>query len=165
MIKRALTVAALALAFAAPASAAELKIGVVSLAKLAAESPQAKKIQESLEQEFAGERRELLALQNDLKGLQEKFQRDAEVMSQSERSDMERRIRDMGRDLQYRNQTFMEDAQARRNEELAKLQRELVTAVNEFAEKQGYDLVLVDGVIYADEALDITDQVLAQIKK
>lgn len=165
MIKRAFVAAALALAIAAPASAAELKIGVVSLAKLAAESPQAKKIQESLEQEFAGERRELLALQNDLKGLQEKFQRDAEVMSQSERSDMERRIRDMGRDLQFRNQTYLEDAQARRNEELAKLQRELVIAVNEFAEKQGYDLVLVDGVIYANKALDITDQVLATIKK
>lgn len=165
MIKRAFAVLALALVFAAPASAAELKVGVVSLAKLAAESPQAKKIQEGLEQEFAPERRELVSLQNDLKGLQEKFQRDAEVMSQSERTEMERRIRDMARDLQFRNQTFMEDAQARRNEELGKLQRELVTAVNEFAAAEGYDLILVDGVIYANDALDVTEQVLARINK
>src|SRR5690606_9528800 len=133
--------------------------------KLAAESPQARKIQEGLEQEFAPERRELVSLQNDLKGLQEKFQRDAEVMSQSERTEMERRIRDMARDLQFRNQTFMEDAQARRNEELGKLQRELVTAVNEFAAAEGYDLILVDGVIYANDALDVTEQVLARINK
>src|SRR5690606_32110429 len=109
--------------------------------------------------------RELLSLQNDLKGLQEKFQRDAEVMSQSERSEMERRIRDLGRDLQYRNQTYMEDAQTRRNEELGKLQRELVVAVNDFAQAEGFDLILVDGVMYADKALDVTEQVLAKIKK
>lgn len=144
------------------AGAAELKIGVVNVPQLVAESPQAKAIQERLEQEFAPERREILAQQNELKSLQEKFQRDGQVMSQSERSSVESRVRDLARDLQFRQQSFMEDVQARRNEELGKLQRELGLAVEAFAEAEGYDLILTEAA-YRSDALDVTTKVLERI--
>lgn len=150
---------------AAPVGAAELKIGVVHVQKLVAESPQAQKIQEKMQQEFAPRERELMTQQNELKGLQEKFQRDAQVMSESERSNMERRIRDLGRDLQFRVQSLREDAQTRQQEEMGKLQRELGQAVEAFAKAEGYDLILTDGVAFRKEALDVTDQVLKRINK
>lgn len=155
----------IAATFAAPVSAAELKVGVVHVQKLVAESPQAQQIQEKLQQEFAPRERELMAQQNELKGLQEKFQRDAQVMSESERSNMERRIRDLGRDLQFRVQSLREDAQTRQQEEMGKLQRELGQAVEAFAKAEGYDLILTDGVAFRKETLDVTDQVLKRINK
>lgn len=158
-------VAFIAAVAAAPVSAAELKIGVVHVQKLVAESPQAQKIQEKMQQEFAPRERELMAQQNELKGLQEKFQRDAQVMSESERSNMERRIRDLGRDLQFRVQSLREDAQTKQQEEMGKLQRELGQAVEAFAKAEGYDLILTDGVAFRKEALDVTDQVLKRINK
>jgi outer membrane protein len=158
-------IAAIAVVLAAPAHAADLKIGVVNVARLVAEAPQAKKIQERLEQEFASQRREILAQQSDLQGLQERFQRDAQIMSESERANMERRIRDLGRDLQFRQQSYMEDVQTRRNEELGKLQRELSQAVEAFAKAEGYDLILTEGVAFRSDALDVTAQVLNRINR
>lgn len=146
---------------AATVDAAELKIGVVNPTKLITQSPGMEEVRAKLEEEFAPQRRELMAQQNELKTLQEKFQRDAQVMSESERANMERRIRDLGRDLQFKQQTAAEDFRARQNEELARLQREMLDQVGEFAEAQGYELILLDGVAYRSDALDVTDAVLA----
>lgn len=157
--------AASMLALVAPAHAAELKIGVINGQQLIAESPQAEALRKTLEEEFAPERRELLAQQNEIKSLQEKFQRDGEVMSASERSSMEQRIRDLARDFQYRQQTIGEDIQRRQQEELGKLQQELQQAINEFAKAEGYDLILSEGVAFRTDALDVTDEILARIKK
>ncbi len=154
-----------ALLVAAPAGAAELKIGVINGQQLIAESPQAAALREKLEQEFAPQRRELLAQQNELKSLQEKFQRDAQVMSDSERTSMERRIRDLGRDMQFGQQKAAEDLRVRQNEELGKLQQQLQQAINDFAKAEGYDLILSEGVAFAGDALDVTDEILARINK
>ncbi|HEX6928247.1 MAG TPA: OmpH family outer membrane protein [Gammaproteobacteria bacterium] len=166
MRKSILVVGALfALACAAPIQAAELKIGVINSPQLISQSPQAEVLSKKLEEEFAPERRELLAQQNEIKSLQEKYQRDAEVMSDSERASMEERIRDLGRDFQYRQRTVGEDFQRRQREELAKLQQQLQQAIDEFAKANGYDLILSEGVAYRADALDVTDELLAYIKK
>lgn len=157
--------AALLSIFAGQLHAAELKIGVVNPARLIAESPQAQAIRERLEQEFAGKRRELMAQQNEIKTLQEKYQRDAQVMSESERTSMQRRVRELERDLQFGAQTLNEDVQRRQNEELGKLQRELGQAINAFATENGYDLILSEGVAYRSDAVDVTEQILARIIK
>lgn len=158
-------VAAIFSLFAGPLQAAELKIGVVNTQKLITESPQAAALREQLQQEFAPQARELQAQQNEIKGLQEKFQRDQEVMSESERSNMERRLRDLMRDFQYGQQTLQEDQRSRYNEGMGKLQIELRNAIHAFAEAEGYDLILTEVVAYSADTLDVTDQVLARIKK
>ena len=56
---------------------------------------------------------------------------------------------------------FQDDASTRRNEEIGKVQRYLVTEIQGYATAQGYDLVLGDGVFYAKGPLDITANVLA----
>lgn len=157
--------AVLAFALATPGQAAELKIGVINSQQLIAESPQAATLSKQLEEEFAPERRELMAQQNEIQSLQEKYQRDAEVMSESERSSMEQRIRDLGRDFQYRQRTVGEDFQRRQREELGKLQMELQQAINAFAEAEGYDLLLSEGVAYRTDVLDVTDELLAHMKQ
>lgn len=157
--------AAMVSLFATQLHAAELKVGVVNTPKLIAESPQAAALREKLQQEFAPQGRELQAQQNEIKSLQEKFQRDQAVMSESERTNMERRVRDLARDFQYRQQTLQEDQRTRYNEEMSKLQVELVNAIQAFAKAEGYDLILTEGVAYRADALDVTDKVLARIKK
>ena len=147
------------------AQAAELKVGVVNTPKLIAESPQAAALREKLQQEFAPKGRELQAQQNEIKSLQEKFQRDQAVMSESERSSMERRLRDLARDFQFGQQKLQEDQRTRYNEEMGKLQLELVNAIQAFAKAEGFDLVLTEGVAFRADSMDITDQVLARLKK
>ena len=110
-------------------------------------------------------RRELMAQQNEIKSLQEKYQRDREVMSDSERESMEQRLRDLGRDFQFRQRTVSEDFQRRQREELATLQQQLQQSIDAFAKAEGYDLILWEGIAFRVDAIDITDELLAFIRK
>lgn len=152
-------------AFAAPdLGAAELKIGVVNMRALMAESPMTATVQKRIQDEFAPQQRELEKQQNDLKSLQEKLQRDGETMSSSELQQLQRRMRDLERDLQRNRQQAVEDFRMRQNEELQGLQANIMQQIQRFGDSQGYDLILVDGVAYASEAVDVTAAVLAQMK-
>ena len=156
-----------ALLLAAPlaAPAQNLKIGFVNVGRLINESPQAKQVQDQLQEEFAPRQREVIAMQTTLQEQQEKFQRDLEVMGPEQRRNAEREIRREELELQRSQQEFQEDVNLRRNEALGKLQRELLSQVQSYAAEQGYDLIVSDGVLYASGSIDITEQVLTGLKE
>ena len=140
---------------------AETKIGYVNFQKLLEDAPQTKSAMQGLENEFAPRRRELVTMQNDLKAREEKLQKEGAVMSEADRQKSEKSFRDEQRDFQRKAQEFQDDASTRRNEEIGKVQRYLVTEIQGYATGQGYDLVLGEGVFYAKGSLDITANVLA----
>ena len=118
-------------------------------------------IQQALENEFAPRRRELLTMQNDLKAKDEKLQKEGAVMSEADRANAEKTLRDQQREFSRRAGEFQDDASTRRNEEIGKVQRYLVQEIQGYANAQGFDLVLGDGVFFAKAPLDITANVLA----
>lgn len=141
------------------AAAADLKIGVVNIARLLDQSPQAKVAMGALQDEFAPRQREIVAQQNELKEKEERLQRDGAVMGEDERGNLERDVRDQRRDLARRQNEYVEDLNLRRNEELGKLQRALLQQVQGYAKLAGYDLIVAD-VLWASPAIDITAEVL-----
>lgn len=153
----------LVLMFAANLSYAELKIGFVNVAKVLEKAPQAAKAKERLEKEFSPRDKHLVAQQKEIKTLEEKLARDASVMSETERRKLERDIIGKKREAQREQQEFSEDFNMRRNEELGKLQRRIVEAIRALAKEEGFDLLLTDGVIYAGEQIDVTDQVQGKL--
>ena len=50
------------------------------------------------------------------------------------------------------------------DEELGKLQRSLLQEVQAYARSSSYDLVVGDGVLYVNESMDITPQVLSALQ-
>jgi outer membrane protein len=151
----------LCLAFLSGPANAEIKMGVVNFQKLLEDAPQTKTAMQALENEFAPRRRELLTLQNDLKARDEKLQKEGAVMSEADRAKAEKTLRDQQREFSRKAGEFQDDAGTRKNEEIGKVQRYLVTEIQAYATAQGYDLVLGDGVFYAKGPLDITANVLA----
>jgi outer membrane protein len=142
-------------------ASAEIKMGVVNFQKLLEEAPQTKTAMQALEAEFAPRRRELLTMQNDLKAKDEKLQKEGAVMSEADRTKAEKTLRDQQREFSRKAGEFQDDASTRRNEDIGKVQRYLVTEIQGYANAQGYDLVLGDGVFFAKGPLDITANVLA----
>jgi len=142
-------------------ASAEIKIGYVNFQKLLEEAPQTKSAMQGLENEFAPRRRELLTMQNDMKARDEKFQKEGAVMSEADRSKTEKALRDEQREFSRKAGEFQDDASTRRNEEIGKVQRYLVTEIQAYATAQGFDLVLGEGVFYAKGPLDVTANVLA----
>lgn len=160
----ALAVGAMAIP-AAPALAQDLKVGVVNVNALMEQAPQAKVAMDALQEEFAPRQRTIVAKQQELEELSEKVQRDLAVMGETERRNSERELRDMQRDLQRMQNEFREDLNLRRNEELGNLQRSLLKEVQEYAEAEGFDLVVGDGVLYASSAVNITEGVLRAMEE
>jgi outer membrane protein len=156
--------AVVALCAAAAPAWADLKIGVVQYARLMQESPQAKAAQDALRGEFASKQKELQTQQAALKAKEEQLQKDGATMAADQRNKMERDLRDGNRELQQKVQEYQDDFNARQNEELSKLQKSLVEEVQTFAQGEKFDLVLADGVIFANPTLDITPQVLAALQ-
>jgi outer membrane protein len=124
------------------------------------QAPQAKEAMDSLQEEFAPRQRTILAKQEELEGLSEKANRDAAVMGETERRNMEKDLRDLQRDVARMQTEFREDLNLRRNEELGNLQRLLLKEVQDYAESADFDLVVGDGVLYASSAVNITEVVL-----
>jgi outer membrane protein len=145
-------------------AAAPLKIGVVSFARLIQESPQAKTVRKAIEDEFAPKQRELAAKQAEMKDRQAKLQKDSQVMGADERRNAESKFRDDARDLDRRVSEFQEDLNVRQNEEMGKLQRDLLKEVQAYAKQKGYDLIVGDGVLYASQSVDLTAQILANVE-
>jgi len=143
---------------------AELRIGVVNATKLMQEAPQAKVVTEALRSEFAGKQRELTAQQAALKAKQEKYEKDGPTMSAEQRQKAEKELRDGNRDYSQKLNDVQEDFNTRQNEELSRLQSAIVAEVQSYALSQKFDLVLTDGVIFANTSLDITAAVLAGLQ-
>jgi outer membrane protein len=151
----------LCLALISGPASAEIKMGVVNFQKLLEDAPQTKTAMQALENEFAPRRRELLTMQNDLKARDEKLQKEGAVMSEADRAKAEKTLRDQQREFTRKAGEFQDDASTRRNEEIGKVQRYLVTEIQGYANAQGFDLVLGEGVFFAKGPLDITANVLA----
>lgn len=149
----------LGLLLTANTALAELKVGFVNIPAVLEKAPQAEKAKKRLEQEFSPRDKQLLAQQNEIKKLEERMSRDAAVMGDSERRNLEKDILSKQRELKRNQQEFSEDFNMRRNEELGKLQRRIVEAIRSLAKEQNYDLLLTDGVIYASENIDVTSQI------
>ncbi len=138
---------------------ADLKIGFVNIPAVLEKAPQAEKAKKRLEQEFSPRDKQLVAQQNDIKNLEERLNRDAAVMGDSERRNLEKDILNKQREFKRSQQEFSEDFNIRRNEELGKLQRKIVEAIRDLAKSQSFDLLLTEGVIYASETVDVTNQI------
>jgi outer membrane protein len=140
-------------------SFADLKIGVVSIPDVLEKAPQAEKAKKRLEAAFSPRSKQLAAQVKEIQALQDKLTKDASVMSESERANLEKDIANKSRDAKRADQEFSEDFNMRRNEELGKLQSRILETIKAIAKDQGYDLVLADGVIYKNDEIDITKQV------
>jgi outer membrane protein len=149
---------------AVSAQAAGLRIAVVNYGELLQESPQAKAAVASLRAEFAPKQRSLQAAATELKAREDTLKKNEATMTQDQRDQAELDLRERYQDLARKQSEIQDDVNTRRNELMSQLQHTLVQVVQTYAKQQRYDLVLADGVIYADNALDITPAILTALK-
>jgi outer membrane protein len=145
------------------AAQAQAKIGVVNVARLMQEAPQAQAASAALESEFAARRRDLENQQKDLKAREDKLAKDGAVMAEAERRNAEKTLRDGQRELARKQNEFLEDLNVRRNEALGQLQRSILQEVQGYAKSAGLDVVVADA-LYASPSVDITGQVLSALQ-
>ena len=147
-----------------PVANAQARIAVVNLAKLVADSPQATSARSRMEQSFASRRKGLESQQQSLIADAEKLKTDAAIMSEDEKNALKRQLAERQRDLTRQQAVYNQDVAKKEQEELNRLRESILSVVKKVARRDGYDLVLGDGVIYASDAVDLTATILAEMQ-
>ena len=145
-------------------AAAELKIGFVNAARLMREAPQVESASKRLEREFAPKQRQLVSAGQEIKRLQNSLSKDGSIMSDARVRDISRQIRDKGRELKLQQASTQEDYDARFNEEFGKVQKVIREVIQQFAKDRYYDLIVSEGVVWANPRINITDDILTRLR-
>jgi outer membrane protein len=148
----------------AGAAMADTKIGVVSFREVMAKSPQRELVGEKLRKEFQDRIDALKKAETDIKGQQEKLQRDAATMSAQQQTEAKRSIEKAVAELQLKDKALKEDLQRREGEEQRLIENQILQAVNLIASRDGYQLIVAkEAAPYYQPAMDITAQVVAAL--
>ncbi|WP_018141033.1 OmpH family outer membrane protein [Thioalkalivibrio sp. ALJ7] len=151
---------------AVPAVAGAQNVAFVTMNRILEDSPQAEEAMRELEREFSPRDSELVAEREELQRLRDRLERDGDLMNPSERADLEREFSQRSREFRRAQESFSEDLNVRRNEELAKLQRRINDAIVDLARERDIDLILTErNVLYASDRIDITDDILAAMQR
>lgn len=141
-----------------------LKVGVIDMRTIVNSAPQAKDAMEKLKKEFKAREDKIVSTEKTLKEKSEKLQRNSAVMSESEKSKLEKEVVSTQRELQRLQAEFREDAAVRQQEEMKKIIDRVKVAVEDIAKKEKYDLIIHNEVVpYSAKGVDITDKVVKAI--
>ncbi len=144
---------------------AQLKVGFVNVPRLMQDAPQAQAARQRLRKAFGPREQALQSEQQALQKMQDKYQRNSSVMSKSELSDLQSKIQNRQHDLELKQQQFQQDLQNKRDKELRQLNSTIKGVVDNIAKNGHYDLILVDGVAYVSDKVDLTNQVLTALRQ
>ncbi|MEM0514646.1 OmpH family outer membrane protein [Pseudoalteromonas sp. YIC-827] len=144
------------------------KVGIVDMQTIYAQVPQTAAIENTLKGEFSERRQELEKLQGDIRFEIEKFQREAPTMSEDQKKALNDKINNMQKQFAEKGRPLEQEIKQRQNQELAKLQKTIITAIEEVAKDGDYDEVKVkDGTIYFNpkEVTDLSGKVVERVSK
>jgi len=94
-----------------------------------------------------------------LKRMQDDLDKNGLTMPESQRRSKERDFNELNRDFQRKRRELQEDANQRKNEELATVVEAANRVIRQIAEAEKFDLILQDAV-YFSPRIDITDKVI-----
>ncbi len=149
---------------ALPAAAADMRVAAIRGAKLVSSAPEYKKAEEALRAEFEGRAKSLADQEKQLSEDLQKFQRDADIMSTSEKEKKQLALQTRIRDFEVAKRNFAEGRQLRERELMNELLASISEVIAEVAKEGKYDLVVQDPV-FAVDSIDITETVLKRLKK
>nr|WP_235471533.1 OmpH family outer membrane protein [Herbaspirillum hiltneri] len=144
--------------------AQESKIAFVSTERIFREAVPAKAAQTKLEAEFAKREKDIADMAARLKAQSDKLDKDAAILSESDRVKRQRDLGDLDKEFQRKQREFREDLNQRRNEELSVVLERTNKVIRQIAEAEKYDIVFQEAV-YASKRIDITDKVLKELSK
>lgn len=151
----------------APAPAGTtLKIGVIDVQVILQKSPQIAAINSQLTKQFKPRQDKIVAAQKDLQAEVDKLNKNANVMSDADRNKLQDQVIADKANVQGMAISFQRDLQQAQSKAMQDFMNQLTAVVNDVAKKDGYDLILQRaGVPYANNSLDVTQQVLQALDK
>ena len=147
---------------ASQATAQSLRVGYVDMKRVLDNAPQVVAGREQLDLEFRPRNEAIEFQERQAQTMEDRLQ--LGDIPEDARIRLERELRETRRAVNRQKEDLRDELSFRRTEEVQKLEGQINQAVEEIARNNGYDLILSSPVVYADPSLDITEQILQQLK-
>ena len=130
------------------------------------QSPQAIAANGELQKQFGEREQSLRTLAQSIQQMEKTYQNDSAIMSTEQKKKAEDNIIQNKRRFQFEQQSLKEDLQAKQRELLQEVQVSIKTVIQAYGKAQGYDFIFTDtSIAYANDAVNITDKILQELKK
>lgn len=156
---------AVLLTCAATGAWAQTKIGYVDWEEILRNAPQIGTAKAKLEAEFSDQNAAIERQEQNLRELEERLVRDAAVMSDEQRQLLERTVRNQRRDVQREKEDLREEIDFSLQEERQRVEQEIYEIVRQFAQAEGYDLIIPGPALFASNQVNLTEQLLERLRK
>ena len=141
------------------------RIGFVDIPYLIDRAPQALEAEQRLETEFAPRQKELEIQRADLAELAARLADVTLELTEAEYAQLDRESRSLERRIKRSEQDFREELNIQKNNEFKNVRILVLEAIARFGEQHDYDLIVSDGVLYANKRIDVTERILASLTR
>lgn len=144
---------------------ASVKIGYVNMKRLLTEAPQIEAINKRLHDRFNKPKKELESMAEALQQQEKDLKRDALLMTESKLTNNKQKLMTDFKAFREKEAQLGKELQEVQNKELSVFRNVARDILSKLAEEGKYDLIVSEGVIYAADKIDITDEILERLKK
>ena len=166
MIKKLVSLSSLLFCLVAASASAELKIAVLDTQRALIASEEAQSLSQKISEELQSDEAEAQALNDEVRTLTEKLQKDGEVMSPAEQRKAQKDIEDKQIDLQFLVNKLQKAVQDRRQELVNHMLPKIDAVLKDLIELEGYDLIMErSNLRYVNTKHDITRKVTEKLNE
>ena len=166
MIKKLVSLSSLLFCLVAASASAELKIAVLDTQRALIASEEAQSLSQKISEELQSDEAEAKALNDEVRTLTEKLQKDGEVMSPAEQRKAQKDIEDKQIDLQFLVNKLQKAVQDRRQELVNHMLPKIDAVLKDLIELEGYDLIMErSNLRYVNTKHDITRKVTEKLNE
>jgi outer membrane protein len=147
----------------APAAAAPIRIGVINVERLVQESALGKEAFNRVKKLNEGKKEEADKLSKELRDMEQKLADQGSAMADDKREALQKSYQEKAIAFKRFQDDANRDLEAAQKKELSELERRVFPVINQVGKEKGYTVIFnkfQSGLVYADEGVDVTDEVL-----
>ena len=141
------------------------KSGFINPSIILEQAPQAVAASKALEKEFKQLEVDLRARAIKIQEMEKNYQKDNAIMSAAQKKKVEEEIIQSKRKFQFDQQSVKEDLELRRKQLVQEWQKTISEVIRSYGESNGYDFIFTEGVAYASDSVNITQDILKALGK
>ncbi len=147
---------------AAPAFAADAKLGYIDMQRALNTSEAGKEAKEQLAARVKKYQEEINTKQEEIKKLKDELEKQGMLLSESARGAKEKDYQQRLKEFQRFTKDAQDELQGKDEEYTRKILEGMEKIIQEFGRKNGYTFIFVknDAMLFADDKADVTDEVL-----
>ncbi len=147
-------------------SQAELKIVVINAEQAILQSEEGKAKIEAIRTAVEADELKIQSLSDQMKSLQERLAKDAEVISDGEKQKLQKEIEDLNIDAQFELQKYQKKGNELQQDLMREMTPKLQAVLQDLIEVEGYDLVMPRaGLLYTNAKHNITRKVTEKLNE